>query len=78
MKENSYMNTSSSTAYGTLNSSSSLLNSDNSNNALFLGGNAKSGNNFLLTHQSYNKNMSMFFRKRCSQDHPSQRVFYTI
>jgi hypothetical protein len=22
------------------------------------------GNNYLLTHQSYNKNMSMFFRKR--------------
>jgi hypothetical protein len=26
----------------------------------------KSGNNFLLTHQSYNKNMNMFFRKRNS------------
>lgn len=38
----------------------------------------KSGNNFLLTHQSFNKNMNMFFRKRCSQDQPNQRVFYTI
>jgi hypothetical protein len=24
----------------------------------------KSGNNYLLTHQSYNKNMCMFFRRR--------------
>lgn len=29
--------------------------------------NPKSGNNFLLTHKSFNKNMNMFFRKRCNQ-----------
>lgn len=28
----------------------------------------KSGNNFLLTHQSFNKNMNMFFRRRGKQN----------
>lgn len=37
----------------------------------------KSGNNFLLTHQSFNKNMNMFFRRRGKQN-DVQRVFYTI
>lgn len=39
--------------------------------------NRKSGNNFLLTHKSHNKNMCMFFRKR-SNENNSNRVFYTI
>lgn len=40
--------------------------------------NQKSGNNFLLTHKSYNKNMCMFFRKRAEDSSSNNRVFYTI
>lgn len=54
-----------------------ILSSQNSyNNSEY--NNAKSGNNFLLTHKSFNKNMNMFFRKRCSQERSNKRVFYTI
>lgn len=38
----------------------------------------KSGNNFLLTHQSHNKNMSMFFRKRSNLENGNRKIFYTI
>lgn len=66
-------------AYGSTKMLSSNSSTTNSLSTHALQGNCmnKSGNNFLLTHQSFNKNMNMFFRKRGKQN-DVQRVFYTI